>query len=101
MRLPPRALDAAGQARDEITHRAHGLVRRLALMQRMGHGVDQHGADHDTIGMLADIGRILGGLDAEADGDRQVGVALDAGSTASPTAPRDLMAAPVMPVIET
>ena len=35
-------------------------------------------ADHDAIGIAADVGGVVGGLDAEADGDRQVGVALDA-----------------------
>ena len=44
----------------------------------IGHRVDDRRADHDAVGRGADHPRLLGGLDAEADADRQVGVALDA-----------------------
>ena len=43
-----------------------------------GDGVDQRRADHDAIGVAPDDGGVFGGLDAEADRDRQVGVRLDA-----------------------
>ena len=58
-------------------------------------------ADHDAVGdaaMARGAGRVA---HAEADRDRQLGVALDARNRRAPTLPASGAAAPVMPVIET
>ena len=53
--------------------------RPAVRIEAVAHPLDQGGADHDAVGAARDLGRLLGGADAEADRDRQAGVPLDAG----------------------
>ena len=49
-----------------------------SAVQAAAHGFDQRRADHDAVGALRDRARLLRRAHAEADADRQFGMALDA-----------------------
>src|SRR5215218_3249481 len=60
-------------------HRRRGAARWAAFrIEARLDRLDQGRADDDAVGGLRDGPRMLGGLDAEADADRQRRVALDA-----------------------
>ena len=78
-RLRARAAHAAGELRDQVGHRLDGARRRLAVaVEAVLARVDQRRADHHAVGAGRDRARLLRGAHAEADRDRQRGVALDA-----------------------
>ena len=77
--LSLRPAHALGQFRDQRRHRLDGARRRLAvLVEAVLDRVDQRRADHHAVGAFGDGARLLRGAHAEADRDRQLGVALDA-----------------------
>ena len=76
-------------ARQSAHQRGNGLNRirrRLTIGCEIGGNlIHDRGPDHDAIGIGADQACMLGGLDAEADADRQVRVRLDALDSAGNT----------------
>ncbi len=87
---------------DQRRHRFGRVCGQSALrIDDIGDGVDDRRADHDAVGRSADGARLLGGLDAETDADRQVGMALDALDRGRDLCRYRRAPKPVMPVIET
>ena len=76
-RLAPRTPSASACT---CSCSARGEAGRGAalLVERARDPIDQRRADHRGIGDPGDLGRLLGRADAEADRDRQAGVAAQA-----------------------
>src|SRR6266545_3057397 len=78
-RRPMRAAHSLGERRHQIGDRLHALASSLAVFVKAClERIDQRRADHHAIRTLGDSARMRGGAHAEADRDRQRGVALDA-----------------------
>src|SRR5688572_1020816 len=78
-----RSLPRAADTGRELTHQrkgfGHGLRRcRTAVIDMGADAADQGRAHHRSVRDLGDLGGLVRSLDAEADGDRQIGVALEA-----------------------